>query len=336
MSVAEIRARIHAERAIGGALCSGCGDPLIDRLSLCVKCGDAIVARLLELPGVVADLAVARARLDRLHIASGGGKSAESPMPVRATSRGREMVGEKTLVRLENTVTDLAHDIAKAVRTDLPFDDPTLVRLVHGHRDTGANDPAALSLTGATRLEQAAVWLACHQDALRDHAQAGILLAELSNGLTRLRSSIDRRADGRYMGPCPAVLDDGSECGHELRVDRGSRSLVCRRCQTHHDVASIEARVRERAEDQLWPLADLLRILTQIGSPVSRSTLYRWAREGVIEPRGWRHGTGISEERIAAGDVQVYRLGDVISTAARGSTKTADPMRGAGRTYVLS
>ncbi|MEU2043693.1 hypothetical protein [Nocardia niwae] len=86
-------------------------------------------------------------------------------------------------------------------------------------------------------------------------------------------------------------------------------------------VAELKAEALEGANDRLYKVADLLRVLTEFGLPIPRSTLCRWARDRRIEPRGWEHrdgyGTRITDHRISESDVQVYRLGDARALAAK-------------------
>ncbi|MFD4459804.1 hypothetical protein [Nocardia sp. NPDC058480] len=291
---------------------------------MCATCGDAVVQALLCLPGLLTDLTIARSRLDRLQAQRIGGKSANVPLPVRATGRGIRMHGDGALAEVEKVIATWANVLAAYLDATVPLGRPGLIQLVHNNRgDT--RDRAALSLTEASPLEQTVVWMACQPMALRSHPSAGQLMAELSGALERLSSSIDRPVAQRYVGPCPTVLADGLQCRHDLRAERIAKRVRCRRCDSWHEVEQIEAIARSTAEDQLWPLADLLRVLDGVGAPVPRSTLYRWARQHRLEVRGWQHhgpnGIRTTNDRLSAADVAVYRLGDVLVLASGGVPK---------------
>jgi hypothetical protein len=94
-----------------------------------------------------------------------------------------------------------------------------------------------------------------------------------------------------------------------------------------HEVAMVKNAVLRTAEDRLYRVADLVRVVAEFGRPVPRATLYRWAKERKIEPHGWQHtdehGTRITDHQIVPGDVQVYRLGDVLAVARKEGSPAA-------------
>lgn len=69
-------------------LCTECARPVHDSLSLCELCCKAFTDDLLSIPGLFADLIVTEARLDRISSGrNGGGKSAETAIPIRITGK---------------------------------------------------------------------------------------------------------------------------------------------------------------------------------------------------------------------------------------------------------
>ncbi|WP_433660779.1 hypothetical protein ACQPW1_00370 [Nocardia sp. CA-128927] len=275
-----------------------------------------------DVPGLCAELAITRAGLGRTGAVSAGGRSAETPLPVRATRYRTTMQGDRALSRLETTV----HGWTRALAEDLgvtPFiDGPHLLALVRERRGDIGRDPGTLPLTQPTELEQAAVWLAGHRHQLRAHEAAHELLVEVSGALAELRYLVDRPIELRYLGPCPATLTDGRGCGAELRVQRGASWVRCGRCRIQHEVAEIEKSARAAAENLSYTLADLVQVTTSIGQPVAKTTLYRWKREHRLEPTGWQHRdehgvVRITDHPIDDSAVRVYRIGDVLALARR-------------------
>ncbi|WP_306357434.1 MULTISPECIES: hypothetical protein [unclassified Nocardia] len=275
---------------------------------------------------------------------------------------GAELRGDRALERLQGTLGTWARVLADWLRVDIPIGAPALAQMVAngrravprhdgmagGHRSaadrtdsvvvrwtvrdpaTGTGRPRARlghrhadALTEpASALEQAAVWMACHPHELRAHEAAGDMLADITGATTAVRRVVDLPPDLRYLGPCPGILRDGSTCAAELLAERTVDWVRCRRCRTQHDVRTLERAAASAADEYLYTLGEVLRILAAVGEPVPRTTLYRWRREGKIEPRGWlhadRYGVRITDHPRGERDQPVFRLGDVRALARRG------------------
>ncbi|WP_433658061.1 hypothetical protein ACQPW1_39780 [Nocardia sp. CA-128927] len=301
--------------------CAECERPVGDGLPLCQTCADSVVTDLREAPSLLAELAITRAGLGRLGPHSAGGRSAETPLPIRATNYRATMQGDRAVSRLEITVNGWTRALAEDLRVTPYIDGPALVELARQHRGDTSRDPGTLPITPPSQLEQAAVWLAQHRRQLRAHEAAHELLVEVSGALAEIRSIVDRPVERRYLGPCPAQVAEGIECRWELRAQLGASWVRCGRCRTQHDIAELLDAVRAAAEDLLYSLGDLVRVTESIGAAVPKSTLYRWARERRIEPRAWQHsdahGVRITDHPIDADSVHVYRLGDVLTLTRR-------------------
>ncbi|WP_378735485.1 hypothetical protein [Nocardia brasiliensis] len=297
--------------------CAECARPVGDGLPLCQTCADGVVTDLREVPSLLAELAITRAGLGRLGPHSAGGRSAETPLPIRATNHRATMQGDHAVARLETTVNGWTRALAEDLRVTPYIGGPALVELARVHRGDTGTDPGTLPITAPSQLEQAALWLAQHRREVRAHEAAHDLLVEVSGALAQIRYVVDRPVERRYLGPCPTLLDDGSECRWELRAPLGASWVRCGRCRTQHEVAEILDAVRAAAEEMLYSLADLVRVTESVGAVVPKTTLYRWARERRIEPRGWQHGQRITDHPIDASSVHVYRLGDVLSMTRR-------------------
>ncbi|QIS00976.1 hypothetical protein F5X71_00310 [Nocardia brasiliensis] len=281
------------------------------------------MTELREVPSLLAELAITRAGLGRLGPQVAAGRSAETPLPIRATNRGVTMQGDRAVSRLEVAILGWTRVLAEDLRVTPYVGGPALIELARQRRgDHSGRDPGALPTTSPSQLEQAAMWLSGHRHEIRAHEAAHELLVEVSGALASIRYLVDRPVERRYLGPCPALLGDGSECRWELRAQLGASWVRCDRCRAQHDIAEILDTVRAAAEDLLYSLADLVRVTESIGAAVPKTTLYRWVRDRRLRSRAWQSGDRITDHPIDASSVQVYRLGDVLALARRGG-KTA-------------
>lgn len=301
--------------------CAHCSRPVPDRLPLCQACGDSVVVELLAIPGLVVDLTITRIGAARFG-ARDGGRSADTPLPVRVTgTRGIELVGERAYTRLETAVTGWARVLAETMHAVIPIGVNSLVVMVYSARERTHAPRSALPFILATPLEQAAVWMASHPHEIRAHEGAGELAADIIGGTEGIRRVVDRPTELRYLGACATVLENGEPCAAALRAEVGADWVRCRRCRVQYEVRKLEADARAAVENELYPLADMARILTGLGAPVQRTTLYMWAQRRRIEPHGWQHvderGVRITDHRVAEADVQVYRVGDALKRAER-------------------
>ncbi|WP_280442249.1 hypothetical protein [Nocardia brasiliensis] len=301
------------------APCAECDRPVADGLPLCQTCTDGIVTDLREVPSLLAELAITRAGLGRVAAQSTGGRSVETPLPVRATRYGTTMQGDRALSQLETTVTGWTRALAEDLALTPYIGGPALIQLARTHRGKDDRDPGTLPLTAPNQLEQAAIWLSGHRHEIRAHEAAHELLVDVSRAVAQLRNVIDRPIELRYLGPCPRPLDNGAQCRWVLRAPLDASWVRCGRCRTQHEIAEILDAARTAAEDMLYSLRDLVRVTDSIGAAVPRTTLYRWARERQIEPCAWQHGDRITDHQIDATSVHVYRLGDVLTLARRGT-----------------
>lgn len=302
--------------------CAHCSRAVPDRLPLCHACGDSVVAELLAIPGLIVDLTITRARLDRLSVGRDGGRSAEAPLAVRATNgRGTEIVGDRAYTRLETAVTGWARVLAETMHAVIPIGVNSLVVMVYSAREKVRTPRASVPFILATPLEQAAVWMASHPHEIRAHEGAGELATDIIGSAEGIRRVVDLPLELVYLGACAGLLADRSVCGSELRAEPDATWVRCRRCRTQYEVARLRDAARAAAEDGCYTVADLVRLLPTLGVGVGRATVYRWARDRRMQPRGWQHtnsyGVRITDHRIAEDDVQMYRLGDALKLAAR-------------------
>lgn len=306
-----------------GPLCLECGRPLGDGVTLCKTCVGELVEHLADVPALLAELEIVRAGLARTGPrGSGGGRPSEPPMPVRLDSRDRR-AGERVVLRLETAVIGWARALAEDLAVSPAIGTAYLVDLVQERRlafREGLRPDAAALAEPATVVEQCALWLARHRREIARHEAAPELAREVSAVIRGLRRAVAPPAR-EYLGLCPRKDDTGQGCGHELWSEDRAVQTVCRRCRTPYVVADLKRAALGNAEDRHYSVADLVRLLAELGHPVPRSTLYRWAKERRIEPRGWQHRDGrgirITDHQISPEDRQVYRLGEALAVARR-------------------
>ncbi|TLF72901.1 hypothetical protein [Nocardia cyriacigeorgica] len=341
--------------------CIECARPVGDRLPLCTECGENIVKQLLDVPRLLTELEVTRVGLGRVTAPAPVGRSTDTPIPVRAVGRrGITIQGDRELRDLTAVLAEWVDQITTVTGSTVPYGARGLVQLaknlrlgpehrdpvappIRRHPETGrflGRVPtlhATLIQVTATPSEQDAVWLAHRGTDLRalEPAEdpADRLHVRLNDAITAIARIIDRPTPRRYLGACPAELaDTGKVCGYELRADvddsgRIADFVECRRCRTQHDVAQIQDKARDTAEQQLYTIPDLVRVTRAIGAPIPERTLYHWANKSRRLPaRGWQHtddryGIRITDHQIDSRDRQVYRLGDALELARQAAKK---------------
>jgi hypothetical protein len=223
--------------------CRECDRIVPDSMDLCVTCLDGFIAELLTVPGIVADMTVTAARLDRMSDGRTGGKSAEVPLPIRISGKVRENPDRDTYKEpwphsasddllptrrpydaLVNALTTWGRVFEDHYRVEIPLGARGLVQLVQTNRTAGRSntarieravedyrvDRSALSLTPTTPAEQVAVWLACHPNLIRPMPAAHEMIADLTSAIASARMAVDRLPELRFLGPCPTPIAAGN------------------------------------------------------------------------------------------------------------------------------
>lgn len=317
--------------------CTQCGRPVSDDAPLCHECGRGLAADLRDLPNLISELTTTRAGQTRAGERVGGA-SAETPVPVRISSRGR-LIGEHLVRDLELDLIGWTRDIAALHDCSPAMHTAHLVDLVHELRGRGrtdnlppgpaladvVEDPAGLGTVPASVTEQCAVWLAAHVADVRRHPDSGRLALRLCDRIEQLRCAVDPPPT-HWVGTCTATGEDGRGCGTPLRVitDSNATTVRCSVCRTHHVIADLQAAARGEAEDLLATIPELLRVTRRLGKPIPKATLYWWAQHSHIQCRGWQHGARITDHQVDPADKPVYRLGDVLTRAAKAEHEPAD------------
>ncbi|NKV70846.1 hypothetical protein GS941_20895 [Rhodococcus hoagii] len=301
--------------------CHNCGRVVADGLELCALCVDSLRRELLQVPGLVSDMTITRARLDRMSRGRVGGKSAETALPVRLDKFDQRPT-QRPLDHLTLTLGTWAQAAADHTRQEQAFVEAWgsagLRQLVHNHRHRKL-DRAAISTEPAHAAELAAIWLADYVGDLRAMPDAGAMHDEITDAIAYARRAIDRQPELTFRGQCTIQVADEygvySACGTDLFVEKGEAWVTCPSCAWSHDVRDIERGALQREDDRLCTLVEIFGILRALGDPVPKSTLYAWAndpRRRRLEVRGWRTPNGmVTPYWIRRTDPPVYRLGDV-------------------------
>jgi hypothetical protein len=235
-------------------LCAECDRPVSDSVPLCQTCTDEFVADLMSVPGLVADIAITAARLDRMGRARNGGKSADTPLPIRIDKAdhlphrrpfdmlvnvlvtwGRVIeehygikiplgaAGLRELVRANRVGADEQRPQADVELVRLPvyeIEQEEGKRVLAGYRvvaRTPRRDPEALDMTPITPAEIVAVWLAHNPASIRLMPASHEMITEVSNAIARARMAVDRMPELRFLGPCPNVTGE----------TKGGEPIIC-------------------------------------------------------------------------------------------------------------
>lgn len=124
-------------------LCASCERTVPDKLPLCQRCGDLLVADLLTVPVLVLELTHTRAGLARLTPKTTGGRSAETPLPIRAASARPDlgifpalptMQGDRALHALSSAVYSLTLELEEHLGNRVPIGAAGLIQIAANNR----------------------------------------------------------------------------------------------------------------------------------------------------------------------------------------------------------
>lgn len=289
--------------------CENCGRPTGDQITLCVECVRSLTADLRSVPGLVDDLSITQARLDRLGGMRHGGRNPDRPMPLRLDRDGHPAIS-KPFGELTDTLVWWARRICDQHGVVLARS--TVDQAVMKARDHTFYDPAAIATITITPAERAAIWLAHHGRWIRATPEPILLFDAISDALALARLAVDRLPELIYKGECghlPHDAPDEFACTADLYAERGEDYVRCYRCGTQYDVRELNRRVIARMIEIDYTIYELVKLLAELGHAIPRSTLYDWAKRGRLTARAQRgaHGT--------------YRLGDVLALAERARKK---------------
>jgi hypothetical protein len=292
--------------------CGHCSRPVKDGLGLCTTCTDALVRDLRAVPGLVDDLGVTRAGQARTSSPQPGGRSADTPLPIRV---GTGRVSRRDYWPIDERVAALGLVLLEVVdrlerAQHVVVARPVVVRALVDLGRGNVRDPAALTADAASSVQIAAVWLAEHPLALRRLPDVLEVHDRITDAVASARMLIDIRPPLAYRGRC--------DCGTELYALPDVSYLRCPRCLTQYESADLRDRMLTAVADQLVPAHMLSRLLQDPhGEPVNVRTIRSWHARGQLTVRAWAHGDRVSPTRIEPSDQPLFRVGDAQRLASR-------------------
>lgn len=307
---------------------TGCGRPTTSYL--CSGCKAKVRHTLHDLPGMIAELTTTAAKQTATQRSEGGGsKKAAYEIPFSWDAADLQWAAENTL----KTWARHIHESLYAPLTTLSG--PVCSSCFHSSCSLlRTREEVALPDEKKVPRFVAALcgWLSARVDWMSHRQEAGQFYDEITSLLPFSRRAVDTRAD-RYAGPCtfvvrrvvidwlpddngdlqPTVTEgDAFECGADLRTHSGQKAIRCTNCGAEYDPAALMARNLEKCLDELGTAAFVAAALTDMGYPINRKTLNKWAqRTREAEPGTEQHPIAAYQDN-AAGD-PLYRVGDVLA-----------------------
>lgn len=253
----------------------GCENPRPPHGFVCAGCERQLRNDLRQVPDLAIALSEARARQVRMTEPSGGGGSAEKPLPL-------DLKAGDLLADLVRTLREHADPAARARGLYRPLD-------------------TAAALAGF--LTSQVGWLA-------GRPVGAQVVQDVARIVVAGRRHIDRPAATWYGGPCGGLYIDDNwvpvECDAEMYFPVGVAVFQCRRCLQKHDVKERQAWVQKLAEDQLVHAGLAARALSILGEYVTSAQIRGWAHRGRLMEKG---------RDLLHPDRPLYRLGDIIDLA---------------------
>ncbi|KLO31596.1 hypothetical protein ABW16_01825 [Mycolicibacter heraklionensis] len=156
---------------------------------------------------------------------------------------------------------------------------------------------------GHNAARQAATWLADNIEAIAYNEHVAQLHADIKRTITAIEHSINRRRPPRYCGPCPAPHPETPDrrCDAEITAHRRAKTIRCRQCKTEHQVDELIRENLDGLGHWHFHAHEVLRILDGFEIPISKTTFYRWRREGKLQPA---HYDGAGKPLFLFADVQ--------------------------------
>ncbi|MFJ9558068.1 hypothetical protein ACIRPH_30045 [Nocardiopsis sp. NPDC101807] len=222
----------------------GCDDLVADAW-VCSGCARRLTLSLAHLPELLAELDVTLTRQARTGRPGESGRAAETPLPFDRR----------------------ASIIADAIRSTLA----AWVRVLHG--DVLADVPEA------DRPDRAAAYLTERIEVIRHREDGGQLVDEVLAVITEAEHVIDLPADSMLAGHCP-------HCGRAVYTRPGAAIGRCRfeDCDGEVDVSDWRRAAIASIDDMTLPAADIARVLTVLGQPITANQVYLAASRGRLRP----------------------------------------------------
>lgn len=286
--------------------CGRCSRPSTDGYTMCTTCAHNMATDLRTIPGLIAELTVTRARLDRMGRTRAGGKDADTQLPIRLDKHGMP-TDSSLLDALDHTLRQWA--ITLCDRHNLRPNRRYIVELVDEQRASRRTDIAAISLTRATPAEIAAVWLSHHPHWLRTLTHPIDKYETLRAYITKAQRTIDRMPPLAYRGPC-------AQCGTIMTAEQEATFVECGKCKALYDAHEIRDGLMNQVHH--WNLSRyglLEHIELILGVRIPDATLRSWIHRKKIRPREWLWHGERYDFWIHRNAEALYRVGDALELA---------------------
>jgi hypothetical protein len=160
----------------------------------------------------------------------------------------------------------------------------------------------------AKHTKSAAVWLASHTSAIACDEAAGQCFDDIRNAIVLIESVINRPLPSRFLGPCPALLNDNYGeriCNVELTACRDDSYVQCGACKTTHRVDDLHDQQMKTTGAMSFTLSELYRMILPVNQEyVPLRTLQHWVSRGRLVPTGY---DAEGEPRFLLDDVRELR-----------------------------
>jgi hypothetical protein len=268
------------------------------------------MAELEKVPGLVADMTVTAARLDRLGKGRSGGKSAETPLSIRLDLAGNPGRGAIVLGALQNTLTTYARLLCE--RHGVGINRTLVVERVIEARQARRADPAAFALSTPTDAEIAAVWLAGRRQWIRMLPDPVEAHDTITDAIAAACMYVDRLPPLAYRGPC-------AECGSTLEAEQDAAWVQCGKCGSMYDSYDLRDGLLEQVKERHAHKHDLLSVVSSLaGVDIPDGTFRSWISRERLRPVEWWHDGKFWGFWIHRDATPYYRIGDALDLVNKG------------------
>ena len=292
-----------------------CGRPAPDA-TLCPKCAQNLQDTITDIRHHWCDLDTIRTRQTRY--GRGGGRPAETPLPIDARFAGLEWTYRRDKNHPDNPECGLWEATIPAGTALLETARNTIGTwarvLIEDQPPVGGplcDQPWCLHVScnrirrrtpPRDNIPSACNYLLRNADPIRTADYAAELADELSDLCEQLRRMIDRPADKWFAGPCDT-------CRRDLYARTGMITVICPDCENTYDVDARRAWLLQQAEDRLANASLLARSVSWLGAqPLTAERVRQWAGRGRIMAKG--------HETIGGRMLPTYRIGDALDLLA--------------------
>lgn len=179
--------------------------------------------------------------------------------------------------------------------------------------------------TPALKSAGCAAWLSQNVGAIACDPAAGECYADMARLVDVIERAINPPIPPRFAGPCPTMVEDPRshlerECGNRLMAPPDATTVRCRACKQEHDIERLINRLLANVDHWRFTREELIGsragdwagVMGLLEEPVSKTTFYRWAKEGALKVSGYRRPDGRQGvARHSEDDEPTYQLGRV-------------------------